>query len=162
MTFRFTGSEMKSIGAMALASLVVGALYKTVDVTVRQCTDRVELDPAPEALQNRPTLFNYFVQLSEVRSVDEVSFRAALVESDRMVHLWNQMRLNRIQGTSFDVAEGLTNHTVCLENIERLYQAAARQKQVRYAASIRSLKKKIKAESLSVIKAMQDMVHSSL
>jgi hypothetical protein len=122
MKLKLTGGDAKDIMNWTVSGLVVGALYQMTSIWMRQKSNSQDLNPLTEALVDDDELFSLFCQLQEHRTVDEVSFRRAVDDADRLVFLHMQLRSEQVKASMHDRANAFLYLKSSLKYLEILFQ----------------------------------------
>lgn len=82
---KLSKNESYSIVAMGLGGFAVASLYQLFNVYMKQCSDQTLDDIHTEHLNEHSLLYTLFVQLADHRHYNELAFRRAVVDADRIL-----------------------------------------------------------------------------
>lgn len=82
---KLSKNETYSVVAMGLGGFAVASLYQLFNVYMKQCSDQTLDDIHTEHLNEHSLLYTLFVQLADYREYNELAFRRAVVDADRIL-----------------------------------------------------------------------------
>ena len=136
---KITGRDSKDIVAWSAGGLVAGLLYQIASIWVKQKTNAQQLNPTTEALSVDQELFSLFCQLQEHRKVNEMCFRRAVDDSDRLVFLHEQLRTKQIDTSLKDRPAAFLYFKSAIQNLENFYQDSEHHPSVRVPVEVHRL-----------------------
>jgi hypothetical protein len=137
-------SDIRSIGVLAGAGMLLGGVYGVVNTFLRESTGTVHFDPKVEALHiNRP-MHSLYHELSDFRSYSEKDFRQSVKSADELTLRQTQIAGKRILPSLDDSKDAYALYSNASKSIGKM-KAQALLGNPRAAAKIERLHKKIHA-----------------
>jgi len=136
---KFTHGDIRDLVAWATGGFVVGCSYQLGNIWLKQRTNVQDLSPLTEALCDDAETFALFCQLQEYRDQDEISFRRAVDNADRLILLHVQLRKGIIQPSLTDRPTGFLHFKNTIKYLEKFFTSSKESSSARIPVEVHRL-----------------------